>query len=515
MKRANHAGTYRVYDPLILDLDGDGIETLASNRQGGAMWDHDGDGIRTASGWVKSDDGFLVLDRNGNGHIDDGSELFGDRTKLANGELAKNGFAALADLDSNGDGKVDAADQQFAALRVWRDLNGDGVSSADELFTLEQLGIKALNTGFSNSNQALNGNNVLVQQGTYVKADGGNGQMGDVNLAFDPLHSRYQNPVPLNEAQKALPTLQGYGRLRELREAAALSPALGALLTQYQQADTRKQQRDLLPQLLLEWAKTDPQWSNDEGLFSTAWVPAPDGSTAVTPGQLPSLNWNLNNETFDATPLKILYAFSGEPIQKVYLASRAEYERVVAAANALQDQLFKALLPQTLLKPYLDQIELKFDGKGIALDFAKVDIAMGHRIDANWREAMLDIKDLQQMSGMQEWNWHQHLSHLAESSGYSDEFMSTASAMWQINIVAGAGEVNGSSANDWVVGSVGADLLKGGYGSDLLEGGDGDDTLIGSEGGDYRKENDTLRGGAGNDVLMTAWNNWNTTFEGG
>ena len=113
-------------------------------------------------------------------------ELFGDRTKLANGELAKNGFAALADLDSNGDGKVDAADQQFSSLRVWRDLNGDGVSSANELFTLEQLGIKTLNTGFSNSNQALNGNNLLVQQGSYVKADGGSGQMGDVNLAFDP-----------------------------------------------------------------------------------------------------------------------------------------------------------------------------------------------------------------------------------------------------------------------------------------------------------------------------------------
>ncbi|NHR08503.1 hypothetical protein HA052_25265 [Chromobacterium haemolyticum] len=473
------------------------------------MWDHDGDGIRTASGWVKSDDGFLVLDRNGNGLIDDGSELFGDRTKLANGELAKNGFAALADLDSNGDGKVDAADQQFAALRVWRDLNGDGVSSADELFTLEQLGIKALNTGFSNSNQALNGNNVLVQQGTYVKADGGSGQMGDVNLAFDPLHSRYQNPVPLNDTQKALPTLQGYGRLRELREAAALSPALGALLTQYQQADTRKQQMDLLPQLLLEWAKTDPQWSNDEGLFSTVWAPAPDGSTAVTPGQLPSLNWNLNNETFDATPLKILYAFSGEPIQKVYLASRAEYERVVAAANALQDQLFKALLPQTLLKPYLDQIELKFGGKGIVLDFAKVDIAMGRRIDANWREAMLDIKDLQQTSGMQEWNWRQHLSHLAASSGYSDEFMSTASAMWQINIVAGAGQVNGSGANDWVIGGIGNDTLNGGDGNDVLEGGDGDDVLNGGMG------TDTLRGGAGNDVLTTDWSYWDNTFEGG
>ena len=297
--------------------------------------------------------------------------------------------------------------------------------------------------------------------------------------------------------------------MRELREAAALSPALGALLTQYQQADTRKQQMDLLPQLLLEWAKTDPQWSNDENLFSTMWSPDPNSSTAVTPGQLPGLNWNTSGETFDATPLKILYAFSGEPIQKVYLASRAEYERVVTAVKSLQDQVLQALLPQTLLKRYLDQIELKFNGKGIVLDFAKVDIAMGRRIDANWREAMLDIKDLHQTSGMQEWNWRQHLSHLAASSGYSDEFMSTASALWQINIVAGAGEVNGSSVNDWLIGRTGNDTLNGGNGNDLLEGGDGDDVLNGGQGVD------TLRGGAGNDVLTTDWWGWGNTFEGG
>ncbi|MDZ4316739.1 MAG: hypothetical protein U0989_18470, partial [Azonexus sp.] len=83
-------------DPIILDLDGDGLETvgLASNIH----FDHDGDGVLTKTGWVGKDDALLVWDRNANGSIDTGAELFGDFTMLPNGTLAPNGFAALAAL---------------------------------------------------------------------------------------------------------------------------------------------------------------------------------------------------------------------------------------------------------------------------------------------------------------------------------------------------------------------------------------------------------------------------------
>ncbi|WP_333839787.1 hypothetical protein [Pelomicrobium sp.] len=87
-------------DPIILDLDGDGLETvgLASN----VYFDHDGDGVLTRTGWAGKDDALLVWDRNANGLIDTGVELFGDFTVLPNGTLAPNGFAALAALDANG-----------------------------------------------------------------------------------------------------------------------------------------------------------------------------------------------------------------------------------------------------------------------------------------------------------------------------------------------------------------------------------------------------------------------------
>ena len=84
--------------PLILDLDGDGIEADAV-----VFFDHEGDGWNELSRWADEDDGVLVWDRNADGVINDGSELFGNNTVLDDGDKADNGFAALSELDDNGE----------------------------------------------------------------------------------------------------------------------------------------------------------------------------------------------------------------------------------------------------------------------------------------------------------------------------------------------------------------------------------------------------------------------------
>jgi hypothetical protein len=93
-------------DPLALDLDGDGIETIGV---GSVVFDHDADGLKTGTGWLKGDDGFVVWDRNSNGAIDSGRELFGVDTVKADGSLATDGVDALSDLDSNGDVRMPAS----------------------------------------------------------------------------------------------------------------------------------------------------------------------------------------------------------------------------------------------------------------------------------------------------------------------------------------------------------------------------------------------------------------------
>ncbi len=141
----------RPVDPLVLDLDSDGIETIGISTTTHVLFDSDSDGIKTGIGWVKSDDGLLVLDRNGNGTIDNGAELFGDQT-LVNGVKATDGFGALSAEDTNKNGKFDAGDGNFNNVRVWRDMDSDGVSDAGELFTLNELGIASINLTATTTN---------------------------------------------------------------------------------------------------------------------------------------------------------------------------------------------------------------------------------------------------------------------------------------------------------------------------------------------------------------------------
>jgi len=150
------------------------------------LFDMDGDGVKTGTGWIKATDGIVVLDRNGNGLIDSGLELFGDATVLQNGaragETAANGFEALADVDANADGKIDSTDAIYSQLRIWQDSNQDGVSQASELHTLAELGIASINTVGTASGISLGGGNVQVQSGSFTRSDGSGGSSGTAEL---------------------------------------------------------------------------------------------------------------------------------------------------------------------------------------------------------------------------------------------------------------------------------------------------------------------------------------------
>ncbi len=169
--------TYIGVTPLVLDLDGNGVQTL--NVAAGVQFDIKASGAKVNTGWVGSGDGLLALDRNGDGKINDGSELFGSAVTLADGSKAANGYQALAALDSNGDGKIDAKDGAFAELKVWVDSNADGISQAAELTTLAQRGIASLDLA-AQKNGAINNGNWVGLSSSYETVDGQSHTMADV-----------------------------------------------------------------------------------------------------------------------------------------------------------------------------------------------------------------------------------------------------------------------------------------------------------------------------------------------
>jgi len=122
--------------PIVIDVENGSYRMSGPDNP--VQFDLDADGVAEASTWtaVGSSVGFLALDRNQNGKIDDGSELFGNHTALENGQIAANGFDALAAFDANHDGVIDAADPIWPSLVLWTDANRNGRSEPEELRSL-------------------------------------------------------------------------------------------------------------------------------------------------------------------------------------------------------------------------------------------------------------------------------------------------------------------------------------------------------------------------------------------
>ena len=242
--------------PLILDLDDDGIE-LTSLEDSNVHFDMDGDGFREKTGWLKSDDGLLVLDRNGDGYINDISELFGNQTT--------GGFTELQVLDSNNDGQITSADTEFSNLQVWRDLDEDGRSDVNELFSLSELNITKIDAVGTSVNR-INAGHSINETGSFELADGTQREVSNVWFNLDQLDSYYDHnstfnsPVIITEQIINLPNLKGYGNLPDLRIAMSRDSELLNLVesfsTNVAQGDITTA-RQLMRPLMLRWAGVD------------------------------------------------------------------------------------------------------------------------------------------------------------------------------------------------------------------------------------------------------------------
>ncbi len=156
------------YSPLVLDLAGDGFSLTSSAD--GVSFDLDAAGRAVSTAWTAgADDAFLVYDRDKNGRIDDGGELFGSATLLQTGKRALNGFEALRDLDANRDELFDRKDHSFHEVRLWLDKNHNGISEQSELMTLERANVRSISLSYVNISEVDAHGNQTRQRSTFKR----------------------------------------------------------------------------------------------------------------------------------------------------------------------------------------------------------------------------------------------------------------------------------------------------------------------------------------------------------
>ncbi|MCZ6160686.1 hypothetical protein O6B98_09415, partial [Campylobacter ureolyticus] len=402
-----------VYDPLVLDLNKDNKISITSSKDSNVYFNHTNDGVNIKTSWIGKEDGILVIDKNGNGIIDNGNELFGNFTTKNNGDMANNGFEALKDYDTNGDLIIDYRDDKFSELRVWQDLNSDGISNKGELKTLNELGIKSLNLKYKDNKQIKDS---IAQISSYETLDGKTHLLADINFDVDSVDTIISVDKKYIKDHLTGANVGGIGRVSDLAIASNINITLNAILYLYAKSNTKQEQLNLLDNLLFEWAKTDTNFNN----YNIEILKANDISNSnnyddtnvevirLTPSQARLLkkqiedgltNKALIQELEEMKPkIQIVSAMTGMDLSKIYYMGdkdlRNFLDNINTTYNNIKSDVYKILLPQTRLKEYINLIKLKIeDDFSLSYDVSETINSFASLSKTNPKKAFTDLAE--------------------------------------------------------------------------------------------------------------------------
>jgi Ca2+-binding RTX toxin-like protein len=485
----------RLIDPIVLDLDGNGIE-LTSRASSGVYFDMDGDGIRELTGWLSPADGLLAIDANRNGRIDGIGELIGD--------AGQSGFAELATHDANGDLVINANDAVWSKLRVWIDANSNGITDSGELVSLNSLQIKAIDLNFTEVNFTAQGNRIH-EQSVFEYRNGTVGTVADIWFDVDNVATASAATLTGNPAIDDLPDIRGHGDVESLRAVMLEDGTLASLVTALATLDLSDldSAKAFAEQIIYRWAGVEGVSPTSRGtlfdgrklaaleafLGTEFFVQGSGNPNAQAVGNLARAWENL----FDGMFARLLLA---GPLKEA-LADSAVYIPEI-------DRLLTIQAPAELLASFAAQAPAE-GGKAAAGYWAAVlplareivqDVG-GNTANADYRAAVaaaLAPFGLAPFADLLE-GGVQAVPTGSQTLGGTGMFQLSSGADMvyltggKLAVFGGEGHdrigvLGGSSASRLLAGDAGDDELHGGSGSDWLDGGAGADVMAGGGGDD-------------------------------
>ena len=454
------------YDPIIIDLNKDG--TTTSKLNGAVNFDIDNNGFKEATGWISKDDAFLAYDRNGNGKIDNGNELFGDKTVSVGaygytGETAKNGFEALKAFDFNNDNIIDEKDKDFDKLLLWQDLNTNGLTEEGELKTLKEHNVKSIDLRYKET-QIDNNGNLIKQTSTVTFNDNTTTTADDVWFKVD-LRYTEQPSINIPERIKALPEVTAFGNLHNLRNAMSENSGLENMIKDYISLAPEEKAKQL-DNVLFKWAGVEGVDKDSRGQFIDARML---GAYEKISGK-PFLQWgNSPNPSL--------------PAANIIMGIMNKFKNYVSANIELQTK-YKGLIDTTYM--YYNDDTNKYD-----YDFSKVNAKLKELYNAK------NYKELSLLSGIVR-DAAQYKSELLDS--FKNNLEKLASNNDDFALFALSDYISGTDKDDVIQGKSNHNLFIGGKGDDVFHGGYGKNAYI------YHK-------GDGNDTIHDNGNDSTIYFE--
>ena len=458
-----------IVDPLILDLNGNGIFT--TTVEDGTYFDFKGDGFKEKTAWADNGDGILVYDIDGNGKIDNAGELFGDRTLLANGTYAQNGYEALKQYDIDNNGRINADDEIYSKLSVWLDANNNGITDIGELKSLTELQIQSIGIAYNQTNIIDANGNTILGQTDVTLSDGKTIAIAAFDLQNHTTDTVLNDEIEVPDYIKyTMPDLCGSGNMLSLHQAMVSDTELYNIVKQYMNTDDALEKYQMAEKILILWAGCGNEIAGSRGA------------------------------SIDATHMAVIEKFFGAEY-----SSQGNTNPNSAAApileNVYQDlvsQMRQSLLLNTSgLSCMLDiklRINKQTESRNIDLlpTMQYLDTVYENNPILKYEIFQAIIKSFLSegitYSELRNDEVEQHF----EKYGFSgvEDFVT-----YKFCYIQNTSNTYGTADKEIIVGNKNNDSIYGNAGDDILYGGEGNDTLNGGIG------NNHLYGGKGNDIL--------------